>query len=80
VDGGSRLARVRIWPRRAAARPEAGELDSASRTGMLTGDAASAGITDGRRAAPPGYEGQVAGAVRMGLPDAAWAIMEAMAQ
>jgi hypothetical protein len=47
---------------------------------MLTGDAASAGITDGRRAAPPGYEGQVAGAVRMGLPDAAWAIMEAMAQ
>jgi hypothetical protein len=72
------LARVRIWLRRAAVRPAAGEWGCASRTGRLTEDAASAGIIDGSKAAAPGYKGQVAGEVKMGLPDAAWANIAAM--
>jgi hypothetical protein len=60
--------RVRIWLRRAAARPAAGECICASSAGRPMGEAVIAWGAQVVAAMVPGNEGHVEGAVRMGLP------------
>ena len=79
VSGGPRAARVRIGLIRAAAWPRAGECACVSRKGRLAADAASA--CDGAEVPPakPGNNGQVIGAVSIGVdPGSACAIMAAI--
>jgi hypothetical protein len=76
--GGPRPARVRSMLRQAEARLAAGELRCASRTGRLTDEAARACGPVTVAAVEAGNAGQVEGAVRTALPDAALAISEAI--
>jgi hypothetical protein len=77
-EGGPRPARVRIWLRRAAARPALGVCGRARRAGMPTDEAISAWGVDVVAAVEPGNAGQVEGAARNALPGAASAMTAAM--